>query len=207
MNKFGYTVEEIRLFRKLSTPAKIQDYLNSLAFNFEKGSYCMSPRFVVKNKKAHCVEGAVFASAVLEFHGFHPLIIDLRSTSKPYDYDHVIAVYKKDGFFGSISKTNHGVLRYREPVYKTIRELVMSFFHEYFLDTGLKTLREYSVPLNLNKFNKINWRTAEGDISEIAEYLDEVKHFKILSPKQIKNLRKADKIEIEMGKIIEHGKS
>ncbi len=219
IKNFGYNKEEIRLFRKLSTPAKIQDYLNSIPFNFEKGSYCMSPRFVVKNKKAHCVEGAVFAAAVLEFQGFKPLVLDLRSTEKPYDYDHVIAVYKKDGYFGSISKTNHGVLRYREPVYKTIRELVMSFFHEYFLDTGVKTLREYSVPLNLNKFNhssraklttgqiKINWRTTEGDISEITEYLDDIRHYKILSPKQIKNLRKADKIEIEMGKIVDHNRA
>ncbi len=202
----NYTIEELSLFRKLSTPAKIQDYLNSIPFNFDKGSYCMSPRAVIKNKKAHCAEGAIFAASVLEHHGHKPLILDLRSTEKPYDYDHVVALYKQDNFWGAISKTNHGVLRYREPVYKNIRELVMSYFHEYFLDTGVKTLREYSAPFDLSKYEKLDWRTFEGDISEVVEKLDEIKHYKILSPKQIKNLRKADKIEIEMGKLKEYKK-
>ena len=132
--------------------------------------------------------------------------MDLCSSLYPYDYDHVVAVFKQDGFFGAISKTNHAVLRYREPVYKTIRELVMSYFHEYFLNTGKKTLREYSELLDLNKFNKLNWRTSDKNLFEIPEYLDTIKHHKILSPKQIKNLRKADKIEIEMGKMVEYKK-
>lgn len=203
---FGYTKDEIKFFKKLNSPAKIQDFLNSIPFNFEEEGFCISPRFVIKNKKAHCMEGAVFGASALEFLGYKPLIVDLRSTEKPFDYDHVIAVYKKDGFWGSISKTNHGVLRYREPVYKTIRELVMSFFHEYFLDSGVKTLREYSVPLDLSRFNKISWRTTEKDISEITEYLDKTKHYKILNQKQIKNLRKADRIEIEVGKVVEYKK-
>ncbi|MEQ1561715.1 MAG: hypothetical protein ABL899_03295, partial [Nitrospira sp.] len=122
------------------------------------------------------------------------------------DYDHVVSVFRIDGFFGAISKTNHGVLRYREPVYKTVRELAMSYFHEYFLNNGQKTLREYSDPFDLNYFNKINWRTSEKDLSEIHEHLDKIKHHKILSQKQIKNLRKADKIEIEAGKLVEYKK-
>ena len=206
MNKFGYTKEEIKLFRKLNTPQKIQDYLNSLLFNFEKGGEtCMSSRRVVKTKKAHCVEGALFAATVLEFHGHKPWVLDLRSTTKPWDYDHVVAVFKKDSYLGSISKTNHAVLRYREPIYKSVRELAMSFFHEYFLDNGRKTLREYSDPCDLSKL-KINWRTSEKDLFEIPEYLDKIKHHKLLSPRQIKNLRKADKIEIKAGKIVEYKK-
>lgn len=205
MNSHGYSKEEVVLFRRLSTPVKIQDYLNSLPFNFEKnGQTCLSPREVIKNKTAHCAEGAIFASAVLEFYGYKPLIMDLRSTIKPYDYDHVLAVYKKDGYLGAISKTNHAVLRYREPVYKSIRELVMSYFHEYFLDNGKKTLREYSDLLNLNKFNKLKWRTTEEQLFEIPAYLDDIKHHKILTPKQTKNLRLADKVEIEAGKIREY---
>lgn len=204
MKKTFYSKEEVGLFKKLSTPAKIQDYLNSIPFNFEElGQTCFSPREVIKNKTAHCAEGAIFASAVLEFHGHKPLIMDLRSTTKPYDYDHVVAVFKKDGYFGAISKTNHAVLRYREPVYKTIRELVMSYFHEYFLDSGKKTLREYSDVLDLNKFNKLNWRTTSEHLFEIPAYLDDIKHHKILKSKQIKNLRLADRIEIEAGKIVE----
>src|SRR3989338_8995545 len=108
MSSYVYTKDEVKLFHRLNTPAKIQDYLNTLPFNFEKrGETCMSPRMVLKTKKAHCVEGALFAAAVLEFHGHKPLLLDLRSTRKPWDYDHVLTVFKKDGFFGSISKTNH----------------------------------------------------------------------------------------------------
>ena len=206
MNIHGYTKAEEKLFKKLNTPAKIQDFINSLPFNFEKkGETCMSPRKVLEKKVAHCMEGAMLASAILEYHGCQPLLLDLRSSKKPFDFDHVVAIWNEDGFYGAISKTNHGVLRYREPVYKTIRELVMSYFHEYFLNnTGLKTLREYSDPFDLNHFNKINWRTSEKDLFEIPKYLDKVTHHQILNKKQIKNLRKADKIEIEMGKIVEY---
>jgi hypothetical protein len=207
MNKFGYTPTEIKLFKKLNSPKKIQDYLNKLNFNFdEKWGTCMSPRKVLETQKADCIEGAIFASAVLEFHGYQPLILDLKSIKKPYDYDHVVAVYKLDGFFGAISKTNHSVLRYREPIYKNIRELVMSYFHEYYLDSGLKTLREYSDPFDLNYFNKIDWRTTEKNLTEVMTHLDKIKHHKILSDKQIKNLRKADKIEIESTKKAEYKK-
>lgn len=207
-NAHEYTPEEIRFFKKLNTPQKIQDYLNKLPFNFEeKGDTNMSPRCVLREGVAQCFEGALFAAAVLEFHGGKPLILDLRSVKKPWDYDHVVAVYTKFGCFGAISKTNHAVLRYREPVYKTLRELVMSYFHEYFLNTnGQKTLREYSDAVDLNRFNTIHWRTSEENLCEITEYLDEVKHHAILSPEQIKNLRRADSIEIEAGKIVEYGK-
>ncbi len=206
MKNFGYTKEEIKLFRKLHTPAKLQDYVNTLPFNFLARGTTLSPRGVCQKQKADCFEGALFAAAVLEFHGHKPLILDLRSVKKPYDYDHVVAVFKVDGCFGAISKTNHAVLRYREPVYKTLRELVMSYFHEYFLNTGKKTLREYSELFDLNHFNKIHWRTTAEDVSEIPDFLDTVKHHKILSPKQVKNLRKADTIEIEAGKLVEFKK-
>jgi hypothetical protein len=123
-----------KIFKKLSTPQKIQDFLNSLKFNFEDdGETCMSPRQVLLKGKAHCMEDAMFAAAALEFHGHKPLILDLRATERPYDSDHVVAVFKKFGCFGAISKTNHAVLRYREPIYKSIRELALSYFHEYFL--------------------------------------------------------------------------
>jgi hypothetical protein len=108
MDKFGYSKEEVQLFRKLNTPSKIQDFLNSLRFNFEdKWGTCLSPRKVIMKNKADCIEGALFASAVLEFHGQKPLVVDLRSLKKPYDSDHVIAVFKKDGYWGALSKTNH----------------------------------------------------------------------------------------------------
>lgn len=207
MHKEVYTRKEISLFKKLNTPQKIQDYINRVPFNFdEKYGTCLSPRRVLLEKRADCIEGAIFASAVLEFYGHKPLLLDLRSIKKPYDYDHVVALFNVAGFWGAISKTNHSVLRYREPIYKNVRELVMSYFHEYFLDSGLKTLREYSVSLNLNKYNRIHWRTSEKNLSEILVGLDKIEHFKILNKKQEKNLRKADKIEIESTKNVEYKK-
>ncbi len=205
MKKFAHTKEEIKLFRQLNTPQKIQDFVRKLPFNFDdRWGSCLSPRKVLRKNKADCVEGALFAAAVLEFHGAKPLVLDLRSVKKPYDADHVVALFKMDGFWGCISKTNHGVLRYRDAIYKNVRELVMSFFNEYFLQDGLKTLREYSVPLDMNYFNNIGWRTSEKNLSEVLEHLDKIKHYKILSPKQIKNLRKVDKIEIQSNNKAEH---
>ncbi len=190
---------------KLRTPAQVQDFLNSKPFNFEKkGETHRSVLETLKAGEMHCFEGALVAAAALALQGQRPLILDLK-TVRP-DFDHVVALFKIDGCWGAISKTNHGVLRYREPVYKTIRELVMSFFHEYFLHSGEKTLREYSVPLNLNRFNKIEWRTSEEELWDIPGELDSIKHHSILSKKQIKNLRLADKIEIEIGKIVEFKK-
>ncbi|MFA5889258.1 MAG: hypothetical protein WCW47_03805 [Candidatus Paceibacterota bacterium] len=202
MNKRDYTKEEIKLFRKLNTPKKIQDYTSLLKFDFGRDAKFSSPRVVIKNKKADCLEGALLAAAILEFHGHKPLILDLRSSHKPFDYDHTVAVFKQFGCFGAISKTNHAVLRYREPVYKTIRELVMSYFHEYFLNNGKKTLREYSKPLDLSIIKLVDWRTTEKDLWEIHEVLDKAKHYFVLSKKQIKNLRRADKVELEAGKVV-----
>ena len=203
MSNFDYTREEIKLFRKLNSPAKVQDFVNTFKFDFSDEYFYHSPREVLKRGKADCVEGAFLAAAILEFNDYSPLVLDLRCVGGVGDYDHVVAVWKQFGAFGAISKTNHGVLRYREPVYKTIRELALSYFHEYFLDTGRKTLREYSEPFDLSRFDAINWRTTEGNLSEIVEHLDTIKHHTILSPEQIKNLRKADPVEIEAGKIVE----
>lgn len=163
----------------------------------------MSPRFVIKNKTAHCMEGAMLAAAVLEYHGAKPLVMDLRSV-KPQDDDHVVAVFKQFGCFGAISKTNHGVLRYREPIYKNIRELALSYFHEYFLNNGKKTLREYSDLFDLSLSDNPEWRVTDKQLFQIPQKLDKIKHHKILSASQIKNLRKADPIEIRAGQVIEY---
>ncbi len=196
-------LREIKLFKKLDSPKKIQDYLNSLKFNFEKrGDTCYSPRFVIKNKTAHCMEGAMLAAAALEFHGHKPLILDLRS--EEHDFDHVVAIFKQYGCFGAISKTNHAVLRYREPIYRSVRELSMSYFHEYFDGKGKKTLREYSKVFDLNYFNKLYWRTSSENLFQIPDFLDKVKHYQILNKSQIKNLRRADEVEIKAGKIVQY---
>src|ERR1700733_9427348 len=129
-----------KTLKKLSTPAKIQDFLNSLPFNFEKkGETCRSPKASIEADTAHCFEGALIAAAALSLRGQKPLLLDLKASGK--DMDHVVALFKRDGKWGAISKTNHAVLRYREPVYASVRELAMSYFHEYFLPSGVKTLR------------------------------------------------------------------
>lgn len=190
------------MFRKLRTPRKIQDFLNTLRINFEeRGETCSSPRTVLRRGSAHCMEGAMLAAAVLRIHGHPPLLVDLKAT--PDDFDHVLAVFKQHSCWGAITKTNHAVLRYREPVYRTIRELAMSFFHEYFDDDGKKNLRSFSMPVNLARFDRLNWMTAAEDLWEIPEYLDAVRHYPMLNLAQRAGLRRADPIEIKAGKLVE----
>ena len=203
MNKKDFTKEEFRILKKLDTPKKIQDFLNSLEINFEKGGdSCMSPRKVLKEKRCHCIEGAIFAALALRFHGKKPLIVDLTATKD--DFDHVICVFKDGGKWGCISKSNHSAHRYREPVYRDIRELVMSIFHEYIDKKGNKTLRSYSMPVNLCNFDYLEWWKIEKDLWDIAEHLVEVKHYNILGKNQSRKLRKADKIEIDAGNITQY---
>jgi hypothetical protein len=199
----SFTKKEITFLRRLNTPPKVQDFLNSLQFNFERDGIDVlkSPIRVLRERNAHCIEGALLGAFVLSLHGHKPLVLHLE-TGKG-DFDHVVTLFKIKGLWGALSKTNHGVLRYREPIYRNIHKLVMSYFHEYFLDNGLKTLRKYSRPLNLNFFGK-KWMLQEKDLWQIDKKLDEVKHFWIAPLSVFKKLRKAEKIEIKMGKIEEY---
>ncbi len=195
--------KEEDIFRKLDNPSKIQDFINKLGINFEeKGETCMSPRMVLKTQKCHCIEAAFLAAAIFWFHGKKPLVIDMRATKS--DFDHVITVFmdKKNKKWGAISKSNHAVLRYREPIYRDIRELVMSYFHEYTDEKGNKTLREYSSPIDLSLFGS-DWVTSEENLWHINDSLDKFRHIKILSKKQARSLRKQDKIEMKLNDIVE----
>lgn len=193
------TYSEIQVFRKLNTPKKIQDFIEGVPVNFEyEGDTLLSPRRVLNEQKAHCFEGALFAAAVLWYHKIPPIIMDLQPG--PKDDGHVVALYKVDGLWGAISKTNHAVLRFRDPVYKTPREIAMSYFHEYFLDSGIKTLRTYTV-LDLRCI-KINWITEEKDLWVIDKALDHATYLPLLSKKSARNLRSADPVEIEAGKLV-----
>ncbi len=193
---------------RLNSPAKIQDYLNSLPMNFSDDDPCFCVQQVLHKQTAHCFEGALLAAAALWYHGRKPLLLDLTTT--PNDEDHVVAIFRggpKNKFWGAISKTNHAVLRYREPVYSGVRELAMSYFHEYFLNsTGQKTLRTFSKPFDLSKpsIARLNWLTSQQGIMELIQKLADSPHNQILSPTQIKTLRKADKIEIKAGKLTEY---
>jgi len=203
---FGFNKKEVEIFKKLNSPKKIQDFLNKIPINFEpEGDTCFSPQMVLQKWRCHCIEAAILAAAIFRFHGYKPLVVDLKTTKD--DFEHVIAVFKQYGRWGAITKTNHAVLRYREPVYRDIRELVMSFFHEYFEKKGKKSLRSYSLPVDLSRFDKRGWMTSKENLWYIDEYLDKVKHFNIMNKKQVANLRKADKIEIISGNIIEWKKT
>jgi hypothetical protein len=198
----SFTKKEKALFKKLNTPAKVQDFINSIPFNFEYDGVdrVKSPVRVLREKSAHCIEGAIFSAYALSLHGFKPKLIYLKTTKN--DLEHVVTLFEQDGFLGAISKTNHAVLRYREPVYKNVRELVMSYFHEYFLNDGTKTLRGYSDPLDLSMFED-GWEVAEEDLWGIDEELDKMKHHEIISKNMAKRLRKADKIERKAGEMSE----
>lgn len=195
--------EEFEVLRKLNTPRKIQDFISNIPCNFEdEGDTCLSPVQVLQQNRAHCIEGAVLAAVALRLQGFDPLIVDMEASAE--DFDHVITVFKQYGHWGAISKTNHGVLRYRDPVYKTIRELVMSYFHEYFInENGKKSLRKYTEPINLSMFDDRGWMTSKEEIWYISEYLTEVEHIPILNRSQLASLRVASLTERKSGEIVQ----
>lgn len=193
------------MFRRLNTPRKIQDFLETLTYSFDAGADMLrSPRRVLREGTAHCIEGALLAAAALWAQGERPLLLDLRST--PDDLDHVVALFNRHGCWGALSKTNHAVLRYREPIYRTVRELALSYFHEYFLDDGRKTMRDYSDPFDVGRRFGDGWVTDEGDLWHIAEALDESRHRLIVNAVQIRSLRRADPVEIAAGKLVTHQK-
>ena len=199
---FGLDAGELSVLKPLRTPAKVQDFLDTLKINFElTGDTCMSPRKVLRSGMAQCMEGAMLAALALRLHGHRPLVMDLTTNIR--DVDHVVTVFEAHGRWGGISKTNHPILRYREPVYRDIRELAMSYFHEYFMDDGRKTMRSYSKPLDLSRFDDKGWMTSEENIFYIPEFLDNYTHIPILTRGMVARLRRADKIEIEATKMTE----
>lgn len=196
---------EHKLFTRLSTPQKIQDYLDTLPINFElSGETYMSPRRVLQSNTAHCFEGALFAAAVLAYHGHKPLIMDIRTTAD--DEDHVVTIFQEYDHWGAISKTNHSILRYRDSMYRNPRELVMSYFHEYMLNDGLKTMREYSKPFDLSRFHPEKWVTAQEDLFWLVDALDESPHEPVAPRALLKRLRPGSNVEVKAMLVTEWSK-
>jgi hypothetical protein len=186
----GFSHAERATFRSLKTPEKIQQFLDSIAYNKEKrGPTCRSPRRVLRDRTAYCLEGAIFAAAALRVQGFPPLLLDLEAVR---DDDHVLAIFRQYGHWGAIAKSNYSGLRYREPVYRTLRELAMSYFEFCFNPDGEKTLRTYSRPVNLKRFDKIDWMTTEQDLWPISEYLFSIPHRSLISAAQARRLCRMD---------------
>ncbi len=175
MPDFGFTPAELRRLRPLDTPAQVQRFLDTeIGYNTEPGGDTLrSPRRVLRDRVAHCLEGALFAAAALRVHGHPPLLLDLEAER---DDDHVLAIFRSHGAWGAIGKSNFAGLRFREPVYRTLRELVMSYFEHYFNLAREKTLRRYSRPVNLARFDRLGWMTAQEDLWPINDYLVHVPH-------------------------------
>jgi len=182
-----WTRGEIRSFRKLATPWGIQRFLNRLPYNDRPTA--LSPRRVLRERTAHCFEGALFAAAALRFLGHRPLIVDLEARN---DDDHVIAVFRTHGRWGAIAKSNTTLLRFREPVYRSLRELVMSYFEMYFNTRGTKSLVGYSRPVNLRRYDARSWMTTEEDLHYIGDHLSAIRHTEILPGPQQRPLSPAD---------------
>ncbi len=191
---FDLSRQEMTLLRSLSTPGKIQDFLDALPMNEEKdGDSCRSPRFVLRERQAHCIEGALLAALALFVHGQEPLLLDLKT--KKTDQEHVVALFRQNGYWGALSKTNHAVLRYRDPIYKTVRELALSYFHEYFLlKNGEKTLLSFSRPFSLVAYDT-EWMTSEEHLWGLAEDLDNSPHFSLVPEVNRRSLRRASQVE------------
>lgn len=211
LKESGLTPEEYKKLSRLSSPIKIQDFLDSLPMNWEKkGDTHMSPRRVLHEGKAHCIEGALLAATALWINGEPPLIMNISPRMWKGDDDHVVALYKRGNRWGAISKTNHSTIRFRDPIYRTLRELVLSYFHEWFINkTGEKVLECYSKPLDLRTvkhsvfYSSTDWITTEKDLWYIADALGERKHYFLIPKGNWRHIRKADSMELKAGKLIE----
>jgi hypothetical protein len=179
---------EYRVLKGLKTPAKIQAFLDDLEYSTEEIYRC--PLRVLRERVAHCYDGALFAAAILRRIGYPPLILEMLPNSR--DDDHLLALFKKEMHWGAVGKSNFVGLRFREPVYRTVRELVMSYFEQFYNLEGEKTLRGYTVPLNLKSFDRHGWMVKDEPLYWIAEKLDRTRRVKVLTPKMVRTLSLLD---------------
>ena len=198
----GLTQAEFAVLARLDSPAKIQAFLFELGQNFElEGDTCRPVRAVLRTRTAHCIEGAMLAACALWIHGERPLLMDMRAVR---DYDHVVELYRRHGRWGALSKTNGVFLRSRDPVYRSLRELAMSYFHEYANKRNHKTLREYSVPYDLRRLDPSLWVAAEKNAWGVAEALDELRHYRLMDGRHLKAVSRRDPFERHAGSLLQH---
>ena len=199
----GLTPREFLTLKRMSTPAKIQAFLNAVPINHEiGGETVLSVREVLSQRRAHCIEGAMVAAAALWANGDPPLLVHLDCDLS--DYPHVIAVFRRAGAWGAISKTNGAPLRYRDPIYRTLRELALSYFHEYANKRGHKTLRSYSAPFDMRRIDTAEWVTAAKSCWKTHDRLVEQRHYPLISRRQERLLTKRDAFERKAGKMVEY---
>lgn len=199
--KLGLSSEDAATLARLRTPEQVQDFVSSIPINFEpEGDTCLSVTEVLRQRRAHCIEGAFVAACTLWMSGERPLLMDFQAMG---DDDHVIAVFRRGKHWGAISKSNHIWLRWRDPIYRSPRELAISYFHEY-VRGSQKTLHRYSRPFDLRRLDPKTWVTNTEDCWDVAEALDLSPHFPLITRAQARRLKRRDKIEIQAGKFLEH---
>jgi hypothetical protein len=200
----GLTPQDFARLRRLDTPQKIQAFIHDLRQNFEPdGDTCRTVAEVLKSGRAHCIEGAMLAAAALWVHGEPPLLLDMRAER---DFDHVVALFKRNRRWGAISKTNGIGLRWRDPVYRTLRELAMSYFHEYYNRRDHKTLREYSMPFDLRRMAPSLWVSGSKNCWDVGDKLDGLRHFKLVNGRHLKAVARRDPFERRVGWIGQYRK-
>jgi hypothetical protein len=192
---FGLTRRETSILKRLRPPWRIQRFLDSCAYDVE-GSACRSPRRVLRERRVQCMDGALFAAAALRVQGYPPLIVDLEAVQ---DDDHVLAVFRERRLWGAVARSNYSGLRYREPLHPTLRGLVLSYFEWYHNLRREKTLRRFSRPVNLSRFDRRGWMTAEDDLWDIPEYLVNMPHETLLVSATIRELGTVDRRSFRAG--------
>jgi hypothetical protein len=198
----GLTPAEFAVLRRLDSPQKIQRFLYELGQNFElEGDTCRTVREVLRTRTAHCIEGAMLAACAFWVHGEPPLLMDMRAVR---DYDHVIALFRRHGHWGAISKTNGIGLRWRDPVYRSLRELAISYFHEYYNRRDHKTLREYSVPFDLRRMDTKVWVSGSKNAWSLPDELDELRHFALVNGRHLKSVARRDGFERKVGGMLQY---
>jgi hypothetical protein len=183
----GFNPKELRQLRSMKTPHGIQKFLDAIPYHLEDTAW--SPRRVLAENTAHCLEGAIFGAAALRANGYPPLLLDFEAD---HDTDHVLAIFRQNGCWGAVAKSNYAGCRWREPVYRTLRELAMSYFNLYFNLRRERTLRRFSRPVNLKRFDRQNWMTTDQPVWFIVDHLFEIKHYPLLTPAQDKQLHRVD---------------
>jgi hypothetical protein len=193
-DSFGLPAEDLRVLRALKTPAHIQRFIDGLTYQYADTAW--SPHRVLRERKGHCLEGALLAAAALRVNGRQPLLMDLEAV---HDDDHVIAIYREGGLWGGIAKSNFAGLRFRAPIYRTLRELALSYFEHYYNLRGERTLRSYSVPINLERLDRLHWMIAEDDVWCVTELLIAARHYPLFPHKIARTLPRIDRRSFEAG--------
>jgi hypothetical protein len=187
--------EERRLLKKLSSPLRIQEFLNTVPYSTDPIYRC--PLTVLRENKAHCFDGALFAAAALRCLGFPPLIVELIPNER--DDDHLLTLFQVDGCWGVVAPSNIVGLRFREPVYRSVRELIMSYFEPYFNPLGERTLRGWRGPVNLRAFDRLNWMTSDAGLEKLADGLDRYIIHPVMTEAQIARLTVVDERSVRAG--------